>query len=58
MEWELTSSQAHSFVPIYRPQKSCAPHSYVNFETLISKTRFSIYTEGLCGTVVGTTIRI
>ena len=32
MEWELTSSQAHSFVPIYRPQKSCAPHADVNIE--------------------------
>ena len=43
MEWELTqlSSQAHSFVPIYRHQKRKKPESLVNFETQISKSRYT-----------------
>jgi hypothetical protein len=44
LEWELT--EAHSFVHIdiyiyiHRPQKSCSPHSYVNFEKKFPKRDF------------------
>jgi hypothetical protein len=36
-------SQAHSFVPIYRPQKSCAPERLVDFGKNVFQILISLF---------------